>query len=162
MADRPPSPECPARSPIACRRVSPEGPLPHHNRTAHPFSLIHRTDASSPDRTLEVSLRSWDSRPRRKLCMFAGETPNSEKTLTAHFVSLFSGVPKRPEIAAHAACEGIGSSNATCNREIILNSAGTPSSAKSTPMRMLVRVRNAISGWRISNDWPLERVNFAG
>lgn len=61
-----------------------------------------------------------------------------------------------------AALEEIGSSDATCRSEMILNSAGTPSSAKSTPIRMLVRVSIAISGCRISNDCPLDNVSRIG
>jgi hypothetical protein len=42
-----------------------------------------------------------------------------------------------------------GSIDATCTSETILSSAGTPSSATSVPIRMLVRVGSALSGCRI-------------
>ena len=40
----------------------------------------------------------------------------------------------------------VGSIEATCSSEMILNSEGIPSSAMSVPIRMLVRVSIAISG----------------
>lgn len=49
-----------------------------------------------------------------------------------------------------------GSTAVTCSSEQMRNSAGTPSSAISTPTSMSDLVSIAISGCRTSYDWPLD------